>query len=371
MRIGIDIRSLIEPFPSGISEYTFQVIRRLLRYDRENKYILFYNSRHHRLSEKYRQEFSKFDAEIVATHWPNKIFNFILFLGVYIKLDKMIGGVDLFFMPNINFVSLSSSTKLVITVHDLSFEYPKYFSTKSKYWHKFIRPSKLIKKADGIIAVSKNTKQDIVENYKIDQNKISVIYSGVELKKYSDIQPNRINNIKNKYRIIGEYFLYLGNLENRKNIITIIEAWQKYKQKNNSYIQLVLAGRKTKSISDLKADGLIVTGYVEEDEKPALYSGAKAFIYPSFYEGFGLPVIEAMAAGCPVVTSFSTALPEIAEKAAILIDPYNINECAKALELVSQEKIRNDLLNKARSQVKKYDWEQTSLNTIKLFQAIK
>ena len=157
MRIGIDIRSLIEPFPSGISEYTFQVVKNLLKSNQVNKYILFYNAKK-TLPQRYLNEFKKYSVEIKSTHWPNKIYNLLLFLKVFIKIDKVLGGVDVFFMPNINFYSITNKTKLILTVHDLSYEYPKYFSIKPKFWHKIIQPKKIIQRADKIIAVSKNTK---------------------------------------------------------------------------------------------------------------------------------------------------------------------------------------------------------------------
>ncbi|XOU94741.1 MAG: glycosyltransferase family 4 protein [Candidatus Kerfeldbacteria bacterium] len=368
MRIGVDIRSLIEPFPSGVSEYTFNVLKYILSHDKENKYILFYNAKTE-IDEKYSKIFSGNNVELKIWRWPNKFFNLALFIGAFFKIDKMIGGVDIFYMPNVNFFSISRKVKMILTVHDLSFLYPKYYNFKSGLWHKFIRPKQSIERANKIIAVSESTKNDLVENYNISRDKVQVIYSGVDIKKYENLDNDKFERIKNRYKLDGNFFLYLGNVENRKNIEGIINAWEKLNIVHT--YQLVIAGRinDSKIVKDYPDVNFI--NYVHENDKAYLYKLAKAFVYPSFYEGFGLPVLEAMAAGCPVITSNSTSLPEVAQKAALLVDPHNIEEIYKAMnDIIINIELRRTLVNNAFSHIEKFNWNNTANQMIKLFKEV-
>lgn len=371
MRIGVDIRSLIEPFPSGVSEYTLNILKFILSQDHENKYVLFYNAKT-KLNNKYSKIFSVGNVELKVFDWPNKFFNLALLFGIIFKIDKMLGEIDVFFMPNINFFNISSRVKMILTVHDLSFLYPKYYNLKSGLWHKFIRPRKSIKRANKIIAVSESTRTDLIENYHISSDKIQVIYSGVEKQKYKNLNNDKLNVVKDKYKLDDNFFLYLGNVENRKNIQGVIKAWELLKERNNYDYQLVIVGKiyNAKLVSNYPKVSFL--GYVPESDKPYLYKLARIFVYPSFYEGFGLPVLEAMSAGCPVITSNSTAIPEVSQKSALLVNPYNIEEIYMAMnDMISNKELRDSLVDRGYKNVEKFDWNNTADQMIKLFKEIK
>ena len=247
MKIGVDIRVLMDKQYSGVSEYTANLLAALLRLDKDDKYRLFYNSWHD-ISDRLAP-WSKDNSLVRATGWPNKVFNYLLQKTLrYPKIDKLLGGVDVFWSPHFNFTCLSSgpgSPKKVLTVHDLSFlRYPEYFSGRKNFWHRALEVKKTIKEADLIVAVSENTKLDIIELIGVAAEKITVIYSGSNVSG-EPVATEICQTVKKKFGISEHFILYVGNIEPRKNIIGLIEAFNIIKSSKKYYAQsleLVLAG---------------------------------------------------------------------------------------------------------------------------------
>lgn len=362
MRIGVDVRPLLEPQPSGVSEYTRNLLTHLFEIDNENQYILFANS----FDRDKKIELPKKDnVEIKFFHYPNKIFNVLVnFLG-YPKIDQLLGGVDVFLAPNLQFISLSDQCKKIVTVHDLSFEiYPQFLSRRRKLWHRIINPKKFIQSADQLIAVSQSTKQDLVDLYNIDEARIQIIHSGINQ------QPKEVE----QGDLPEKYILSLSTFEPRKNIDSLILAFQKLiKKEQFKDYKLILAGAKgwkSERIYNLaKKDPRIrILGYVSDKEKASLLKHASVFVYPSFYEGFGFPPLEALAQDTPVIASAASSLPEILGDAALYVNPYNIFDILKALEnLLSNSTLQEDLVMKGKEQVQKFSWEQTAKKTLAIF----
>jgi len=344
---------------SGVSQYTNNLLENIFDLDESNQYILFYNS-----SKKVSvPEFNYPNVKKIKFDYPNKLLNASQKFLQTPKIDKMIGGVDVFFMPNLLFASLSERVKKIVTIHDLSFErYPAFYSAKERLWHHLVNPKKLCQTANIIIAVSQNTKNDIVDLYGIEQDKVKVVYSGVS-KKYHQIQNSeKLEQVKAKYNLPENFVLYLGNIENRKNIESVISTTKKLN------INLVIAGQGTahKGVSHVK-----YIGYVKEEEKPVLYTIASILIYPSFYEGFGFPPLEAMACGTPVICSLSSSLPEIVESAGILVNPYNSVELTFAIKnIMSDTNLYQKLKNNGFKQAKNFSWKKCAEDHIKLFKSI-
>ncbi|MFT5874315.1 MAG: glycosyltransferase involved in cell wall biosynthesis [Clostridium sp.] len=270
--------------------------------------------------------------------------------------------------------------KVITTIHDMTYTiYPEMVEEKTmKRIKKGIEYS--VKRADKIITVSESSKKDIVEFLGVDEKKIEVVYNGVEYERFSaSYTKEQQFTVKNKYSIPEKYILYMGTLEPRKNIESIISAFSKLIVNNNIYseeIKLVIAGKKGwlyesifKLVQKLSLENKVVfTDYIEEEDKPLIYNMASIFIFPSIYEGFGIPVIEAMASSVPVITSTTSSLPEVAGDAAILVNPKDIDSMAKAMKQVLEDKdIRQSMIEKGHTQAKKFNWENSAEKLLSIY----
>ena len=271
---------------------------------------------------------------------------------------------DVFFSPA-HYSPRLCPAPLVVTIHDLSYYYyPTDFLKKDLY--KLISWTKnSVKKAKKVIAVSESTKKDIVRFYEIPKNKIKVIYNGFEKK-----QTNNKSTIK---RLIGSpYILFVGTLQPRKNIKTLIRAFSHFK-KNNPDFKLAIAGKKgwlyEGILNETKSLGLsnevLFLDFVDENKLINLYKNAFCLVLPSFYEGFGIPILEAMSYNCPVICSNTSSLPEIAGDAALFFNPKNIDELVKQLNVINRsEDLRKNLIEKGGERIKLFSWEKCAKETL-------
>lgn len=369
MRIGIDIRSLVEPFPSGISEYTAQVIKHLLARDQESEYLLFYNAAKH-LPLECVEQLRASNTSIIDRRIPSKLFNAGQTFLNYPHIDSLLGGVDVFFEPSfLSFASFSRRCRVVIVVHDISFKYHGFYSTKGYWWHRFIRPKRMLDRAETIIAVSESTRRDIISLYGIPAERVVVIPLGVDQSRLEKKDPLEIDRVQKKYKLPTKFFLYLGTVEQRKNVRGLLKAWKRLEQTKQDSYELVIAGRITDSKLKRSSSSVTFLGYVPDGDKPALYQSASVFVYPSYFEGFGIPVAEAMASGLPVITSHATSLPSVAKNAALLIDPYSTEDLATAMgSLMSDEELRIHLGTEAKRASKEFTWDATAAKTLSLLQ---
>ena len=382
MTIGIDIRMLAQGMQTGVEEYVVNLLANMLSLNPNIKFKLFYNG--YRKTELNYDWLKLPNVELVQFNIPNKILDTSLYFLNYPKINKLLKGIDVFFSPHIFLSATSQKCKSVVTFHDLSFEkYPEFYSNSKNYWHFSMNPKKQARRADKIIAVSESTKNDLVELYKINPEKIKVIYSGVSLESGIWNFEFRVTKVKEKYNLPEKYILYLGTLEPRKNIIGLIKAFEIFKTKfksrrrhsgmSPSRFKLIIAGSKgwlyknifkTIENSPVKND-IIFTGFIDDEDKSVLYSLADLFIYPSFYEGFGFPPLEAMACGTPVITSNVSSIPETVGDAAITVNPYNLDELYRAMEMVlSDENLKNNLIKKGFAQAKKFSWQKCARESL-------
>ncbi|GKX67815.1 glycosyltransferase family 4 protein [Inconstantimicrobium mannanitabidum] len=266
--------------------------------------------------------------------------------------------------------------KLVVTIHDVSFiHYPECFNTmeliRNRLW---IRNA--AKRADSILTVSEYSKQDIVKQFGVNDNKVHVTYlapSGI----FRELEDKDVEQAKEKFKIDAPYILAVGNLQPRKNLVTLINSYVKIKSSDiNFKHKLVIVGKKAWKYDAIfstlnshnLSDDIILTDYVSEEDLVRLYNGADVFIYPSIFEGFGLPVIEAMACGTPVITSNTTSLPEVVDDAAILIDPYNQEEIVSKIEaLCMDNQLKNELRGKGLKRAKLFSWETTAKKVMDVY----
>jgi glycosyltransferase involved in cell wall biosynthesis len=366
MNIGVDIRPLMTAPRTGVGEYTYELLNAIFNIDRENQYFLFYNSS--RDVSANIPDWKYDNVKIIGSHTPNKFFNTSLGLFGRPRLDKMCGAqkIDYWFSPNLSFTTLSREVKYILTIHDLSFDFFPEFSTRKQYfWHKAVRPKAQCKRADMIITPSENTKRDIVDYYKIPPEKIKVIFPGI----HTTQAEINAEEVRKKYNLPEKFILFLGTIEPRKNIVGLIESFEMLRAKYPVTDHLVIAGApgwKNKEIfarakSLNVADKIHFINFVAPKDKAALYAAADIFVYPSLYEGFGFPVLEAMSAGTPVITSNRSSLAEIAGLAAYLIDPTRPEQMTLAMnELLNNDKLRDWHIQKGLEQVKKYSWEKAA-----------
>jgi glycosyltransferase involved in cell wall biosynthesis len=383
-KIGIDIRCLMDGRRTGVEEYTQNVLENLFSIDKENKYFLFVNSWS---QPKFNLKFFKKypNVKIIFTRVPNKLLNFCFWYFSWPKIDQILGGVDILWLPNISFVAVSKKVKLILTIHDLSFECnPQYFSLKRRLWHIFINPKKICQRANKIIAVSKSTGKDITNIYKINSKKIRVIHSACSDKfKVINRNDERLLKVKEKHHLPYLFILCLGTLEPRKNIVAVIRAFEQLKieakKENNIELTkygLVIAGEKgwknEKIFEEIEnspfKDKIKVIMPVLELDKEYIYNLASVFVFPSFFEGFGLPPLEAMSSGVPVIASNNSSLSEVIGEAGILIDPDKPSEIYQAVkEIILDQNLREKLKKKGLEKATKFHWEETARNVLSLF----
>lgn len=379
MKIGIDIRCLSESRRTGVAEYTINLLEQIFQKDTQNKYILFLNSwKRSKIDLLWIKKYS--NVEIKIFRFPNKFLNLLLWYLQWPKIDLMLGGVDVIFMPNINFIATSKKAKTILTIHDLSFEYfPETFSWKRRLWHFFINTPKLARQVDKIIAVSQSTRDDIIKNYQISPTKIEVIYNGISDNfKIVDRNNPKLLEIKEKYDLPFNFILFLGTFEPRKNIEGLIKAYEKMRKEKNKDLdkyKLVIAGAegwKSKKIkesiwkSKFKKD-IILLNFIDDEDKVYVYSLAALFVYPSFFEGFGLPPLEAMKCGVNVVVSNNSSLPEVVGNGGVLIDADRPDEIAIACkEFLLNNKLHEEFSYNKFRQTQMFNWSKSAKKFLKL-----
>lgn len=274
--------------------------------------------------------------------------------------------------------------KKIVTVHDLAFrEYPETVRGRTMLMLKrHLKQS--IRRADAVVAVSEFTKQEILKYYDIPEETVYVVPNGINSSQYhTGYEEEQICRVKKKYGIEDEYFLYLGTIEPRKNLSGLIQAYRifcdRMKERGEKAPQMVLSGGKGWMYDDIfrtaeknfSGDEVLFTGYVDEEDKAPLMCGASVFCFPSFYEGFGMPPLEAMACGTPVLTSNSSSLAEVTRDAALHIDPYDPDAIAEAMNrLYQEEELRQQLRSRGLEQAKKYSWESAVEKLWKVYSTV-
>lgn len=382
MKIGIDIRCLIGGKRTGVEEYTLELLEHLFAEDRENEYVLFWNAwKLPRCPRDWNRRFP--NVHLVSFRIPNKLLNFSLWYFGFPKLDRLLGGVDVFFLPNLNFAAFSRQVKIVLTVHDLSFLLsPETFSWKRRLWHALVNFRRLVRRANRILAVSESTRDDLLRFLGISPRKISLVLSGIS-ERFCRMNRNdpALIDVRSRYRLPYRFILSLGTIEPRKNLKTLILAFDRLVQDGEAAdFHLVLAGgvgwnessifdsiRKLPSRSRIR-----FLGFIQDREKPALYNLSTIFVFPSTYEGFGFPPLEAAACGVPTMVSDTSSLPEIADGSAILVDPLRPEEFVSALrEILCDRVLRENLSKLGENSSRRFSWKKAARNTVKVFWEMK
>lgn len=370
MKIGIDSRAASWYRGTGIGTYAYQLINNLNKADDINDYLLFTANTINNI--KFKSNFSLINIKNTKS---NNFWDEVNIPNILNDKD-----IDIYHVPQ-NGVGLpkEKNCPFVITLHDtIPIHMPE--TVGERYLNIFNKEMEnIIKNCDGIITVSQYSKNDIAKDFNYPKDKIFVTYLASE-DIYNPINKLISNSIIKKYYNLPEnYILYVGGFSPRKNIIGLIKAYSTLSKDFKSKYNLVIAGTKGKSyelykqcaIDNKVEDTVLFPGFIRMEHMPYLYNSASLFVYPSFYEGFGLPPIEAMACGIPVLASNLTSVPEILEDAAMLFNPRDIDELAfKIKEILSNDEISNNLIKKGFLKNASLSWKKTALETLNAYNQI-
>lgn len=362
MRIVVNTRLLRKNQMDGIGWFTYNTLKFIVR---QNPHIEF----HFLFDSGIDEEF--LFAENVVPHnlFPpakHAMLNILWFeFSVKRKLKKI--KPDLFFSPDGN-LCLGWAGKQHGVIHDINFyHYPEYLKLSNRKYYNYFFP-RYIKKATRIATVSEYSKKDISSVYEIGEDKIDVVYSGIN-SFYHPIDSNKQPEIRNKFTEGEPYFLFVGTLSPRKNVLGLMKAFELYKDKTGSSTKLFIVGGGMYKTDDLYkyqkqmrfGEEVIFMGRLDNDEMNNIYAAAMALVFVPFFEGFGLPPLEAMQCDVPVIASNVTSVPEIVGDAAFLTDPFNINSIAEAMITIEDDqRLRNELITKGRMRKQTFSWERTA-----------
>lgn len=396
MRILVDIRHLTSPEQSGVGEYTTQLLRALFEIDQKNEYVLLSSgsqtwdpSARFNLAQDdsiqtnlAQDDISKQNDKVKFIHLstPNKLLNLRTALLKHPTFNWHVREpIDLIFLPNLNIVSLPIDIPTVLTVHDLSWHFfPEFYSRKMQLWHRAVDPFTLLPRTHHIITPSQSTKQDVEDVFSIHPKQITAISHGID-PIFSPKIEARDHGVRSRLKLPKRFALFVGTIEPRKNLLGLIEGIKHYRDRTRDDLHLVLAGKWGWRSHQVRrrlwkrdvSSWIHELGYVPAEDRPALYRSAAVFTWPSFYEGFGLPVLEAMASGIPVLTSRTSSLPELTQQAAILIDPFNSMDIAEALRgILGSTPMQSKLKERGLLRAKEFSWKKAAEKTLSVFEGI-
>jgi len=383
MVIGIDGNEANVKHRVGSGQYAFELLHQFAKSEKYHFLV-------------YLKDKPLFDLPKESVNFKYKVFGpkrlwtqFALPISLTFSLSRHSAGQkpDVFFSMT-HYGPRFSKVPYVVTIHDLSYlRYPEMFKKNDLYqltnWTKYS-----VKNAAHIIAVSQTTKDDIVKNYHVSPSKITVTYEGYDENRFEPQPKSKVESVKSKYKIKEGYIIFVGTLQPRKNLERLLEAFSSLVHRSSNSqtmnyelrtMNLVIVGKKGwmydqifEKVKMLKLqDSVIFTDYVPDVDLPALISGAQAYILPSLWEGFGLPVIEAQACGVPVVVSNASSLPEIVGDSGILIDPNSADSIASGIKnVLTNNQTRSDLVEKGFENIKRFSWEKCAKETLQVLEKI-
>ncbi len=364
MTIAVDVRCLLERQTTGVGEYTRQLIGAMLELQPVPQLRLVGYA-----AGRSRKLLPRFPAARVSLRWlPSRLVNVSTALLGLPRFDRLCPQADVYFLPNLGFATFSRSASYVLTLHDLSFlRYPKFFSWRSRLWHGMVHYRRLLRGAAHVMADSEHTRRDALDLELVRPERITTVYPGVPpvgvVQNSSVVQPLRLPQ---------RYILALGAHDPRKNLGILLQALV-----HLPGLALVVAGPPGNGDLVRLARRLGLgervrwLGYVTADERLSLYQGADVVAYPSVYEGFGLPVLQAMEAGTPVVASSASSVPEVAADAALTADPYDVSAWVGALRAATDDAaVRTRLIERGRKRAAQFTWQRTARRTLEILQQV-
>ena len=378
LRVGFDATSAVRQ-GGGIGRYTRELLRALAAADTLSNYRLFFASRSHPhplppLPSNFHVTPLPLDDIWLVRVWHRA--------RLPLPVNWLTGPIDLFHSPDFTLPPVRRGTRTLLTVHDLSFiRDPESATPVLRHYLNAVVP-RSVARADHVLADSQATRADLVELYRTPAEKISVLYSGVHESFQPVTDPATLAAVRARYGLgDAPFVLAVGTLQPRKNYVRLIQAFAAISnlQPRTSNLHLVIAGDKGWRYDAIFAeveklglgDRVRFPGFVADADLPALYSAARVLAYPSIYEGFGLPMLEAMACGTPVVASTASCMPEVAGDAALLVPPTDVDGLAAALDLaLTDEALRADLIVKGRARARQFSWAKSAQQLLEIYRAV-
>ncbi len=366
------------------TRYAYQLIRALARIDHVNQYTVFFNSLRRQLpgQDWFRDSLNNPNFSYVMSRVPNTGSPWLKRLRSRV-IWPWIGrrlGIECFH-STAQRMMYSGRARSVLTVHDVAgLFHPEYYPATRVTREQNRTVVKDMRRADVVLASSQHTQADILRLLALPSERVRPVLLGVDQDQFHPVRDQAsIARVKDKYGIHGPYLLHVGDLVFRKNLTRLVQIYARLKKERNIPHQLVLAGKRnygSKDLYELPASigvgtDVLFPGFVDERDLPALYSGATVFAYPSLYEGFGLPLLEAMACGVPIVCSSASCLVEVVGDAAIVLDPADDDGWYQALDrVVRREDVRLDLSERGPSRVKEFSWDRTAAQTLSAYRML-
>jgi glycosyltransferase involved in cell wall biosynthesis len=362
MRIAVNTRLLIPGRLEGLGTFTHEVLQRMVKAHPEHEFIFIFD-------RQWDESFIYGPNVIPIKIGPQARHPILYHIWFEYSLPRIFKKMkpDIFLSPD-GYLSLRSTLPQVAVIHDLNFEHHPEFFDAFHRWHYHQYFPKYAVKASRIATVSEFSKSDIVTHYHIPENKIDVIYNGVD-QTYQSVSEKEKEAIRIKYSQGEEYFVFVGGLYPRKNLARIIQAFDLFKSRTGSKMKFLIAGKRYRESQDIfdmhsslkHKNDIEFLGRIEpKSEIPKLLTAARSLVYVSLFEGFGLPIAEAMKCETAVITGNITAMPEIANGAALLCNPYQTKDIAKAMEQMMNNDLRNRCIERGKEVVKSYSWEKTA-----------
>lgn len=375
MKIGIDIRNIGRQ-RTGSEAVVLELTKNVLRLDQDNEYFLLTDTDDLDVMGNIKKSLDlegKGNAKIVSLRAKNKFAWALWAVPRYLRKERL----DVFHTEYILPFFIPKNTKAITHIHDVSFEaHPEMIKKSDLLFLKFLIP-RSIEKASRVIAVSEFTKKEIVKYYKTDPQKIDLVYNAVKEKELIIRSKDREEELRKKYGLPEKYVLYLGTLQPRKNVGALIEAFAMIKDQISDTKLVIVGNKKAHNFdekideaierNDLKND-VIFPGFVDEKDKLEMMGMAHVFAFLSFYEGFGLPLLEAMSQGVPVLSSRSSCLEEIGKNACLFVDPKDLDEIKNKLYTIcTDEELRNGLVDSGKKRVNFFSWEKSAEQLLKIY----
>ncbi len=362
MEIVVNTRLLLKNKLEGIGWFTYETLKRITKDHPDDHFIFLFD-------RDYDEDFIFSDNITPLIISPQARHPFLFYWWFEFSVANFLNKYkpDLFLSPD-GYLSLKTEVKQLAVIHDLNFEHhPKDLRVLSRNYYKYFFP-KFARKATRIATVSEFSKNDIIKMYGIDSSKIDVVYNGCN-DLYKPINETIQQETKRKISFNCDYFLFVGALHPRKNISRLFEAFDKFKSAQSSNVKMVIVGEKYYWTSDIKRtyinmqhkDDVVFTGRLSPEELKNVIGSALAMVYVPYFEGFGIPIIEAMNCDIPVITSNVTSMPEIAKDAALLVDPFSVESITNAmLYLFKDEDMRKVLIEKGKKRKLDFSWDKTA-----------